>query len=315
MHNHFAVNSVSFRDGGKYNSCKAATQRLRDVSDRLCREYGLSVIMNPGKSPHRKTYLAEKNGEPTKYNVFRQAIDRAIAASMTPKQFGLIMRSQGFEMKQSGKYWTIRIIGDNRATRTFRLGENYTEKAIMDRIYGDGLAKRAVRYEKPKLVVSHRKLNGNFRQMKKHKGFRALYFYFLYRMGVLPKNKPRPPSHPILWEDVRQIRKYSRQAQLLAKNKIDTAEQLQAFVDSTQNRMDDLVRQRTQIQNKLRRAKEPEVIEALKVQKTTFTEHITPLRRDLAVAREIEEQTAKMKKKLAIIRALELQENTKQHQP
>ena len=82
LHTHFAINSVSFVDGKKYNSCKAANQRLRDVSDKICRERSLSVIENPGKSPSRMICLAEKRGEPTRYNIFRQAIDKAIAASM-----------------------------------------------------------------------------------------------------------------------------------------------------------------------------------------------------------------------------------------
>lgn len=44
LHNHFCFNSVSYLDGGKYNYSKSEQKRLRDVSDRLCREYGLSVI-------------------------------------------------------------------------------------------------------------------------------------------------------------------------------------------------------------------------------------------------------------------------------
>ena len=308
LHNHFALNSVSFRDGGKYNSCKAATQRLRDVSDKLCREYGLSVIENPGKSPPRMIYLAEKNGEPTRYNVFRQAIDRAIAGAMTKPQFEHILRLQGFEMKLSGKYWTIKMTGDNRVTRLYRLGENYTGKAIMDRIAEGGLAKRAVRYEIPKPVIRKMMFKGSFQPAKKLTGYRALYFKYLYLMGKLPRNRPRPPRHPILWEDVRQLRKYTEQIRLIGRNKIDTSGQLQAFMDTTQSRMDELIRQRTHIQNKLRRAKEPEVIEALKAEKAALTEHISPLCRDLAVAAAIEERSAKMKEKLAVMRVLEAQE-------
>ena len=312
LHNHFALKSVSFRDGGKYNSCKAATQRLRSVSDRLCREYGLSVIENPGKSPPRMIYLAERNGEPTRYNVFRQTIDRAIEGATTNTQFVAALRMQGFEIRQSGKHWAIKMIGDNRVTRLYRLGDDYTGAAITKRILDSDMNKRRVFYPKPKPTVSHRKLYGNFRQTKKLIGYRALYFRFLYRMGVLPKNRPRPPCCPILWEDVRQLRKYTGQIRLLAYHKIDTAEQLQTFMEHVQSRMDDLIRQRTHIQNKLRRAKEPEAIEELKIEKTSLTEHITPLRRDLSIAAEIEERTARMKGKLAVIRTLESQEKTTQ---
>lgn len=310
LHNHFALNSVSFRDGGKYNSCKAATKRLRDVSDRLCREYGLSVINNPGKSPNRKTYLAEKNGEPTRYNVFRWAIDRAIEGAMTKTQFQNILRLQGFELKLSGKHWAIKMIGDSKFTRLYRLGEGYTGEAITRRILANERPKIYIPAQRP--PSKQYQLKGNFHQVIKLTGYRALYFYFLYRMGLLPKKKTRPPSSPILWENVRQIRKYSEQARLLVNNKIDTAEQLQSFVSNTKNRMDELIIQRTHIQNKLRRAKDPKDIENLKAEKNAITEYITPLRRSLSVAAEIEERSAQMREKLAIIRQLELQEKQQQ---
>ena len=62
IHCHFCFNSVSFRDGGKYNYSKTEQLRLREASDRLCREYGLSVIENPHKAPSRPVWLDEKNG-------------------------------------------------------------------------------------------------------------------------------------------------------------------------------------------------------------------------------------------------------------
>ena len=49
IHCHFCFNSVSFRDGGKYNYSKAERKRMMEISDRLCREYGLSVIEKPRK--------------------------------------------------------------------------------------------------------------------------------------------------------------------------------------------------------------------------------------------------------------------------
>ena len=71
IHCHFCFNSVSFRDGGKYNYSKTEQLRLREASDRLCREYGLSVIEKPHKAPSRPVWLDEKSGKPTRYNVYR----------------------------------------------------------------------------------------------------------------------------------------------------------------------------------------------------------------------------------------------------
>lgn len=78
LHNHFCFNSVSFLDGKKYNYSKSEQQRLRDTSDKLCREYGLSVIDRPKKAPSRPLYLDEKSGKPTRYNTYREDIWEAL---------------------------------------------------------------------------------------------------------------------------------------------------------------------------------------------------------------------------------------------
>jgi len=95
LHNHFCFNSVSFLDGKKYNYSKSEMQRLRDVSDDLCKEYCLSVIQSQSKSPNRAFYFAEKNNEPTKYNLMRTAIDEAIKISPVLQEFIKIMRKKG----------------------------------------------------------------------------------------------------------------------------------------------------------------------------------------------------------------------------
>ena len=84
LHCHFCFNSVSFRDGGKYNYSKTEQQRLRETSDRLCREYGLSVIEKPHKAPSRPVWLDEKSGKPTRYNVYRADVREAMDFSRTP---------------------------------------------------------------------------------------------------------------------------------------------------------------------------------------------------------------------------------------
>ena len=44
IHSHFVINSVNFETGYKYHADKNELQRLRNESDKLCLEYGLSVI-------------------------------------------------------------------------------------------------------------------------------------------------------------------------------------------------------------------------------------------------------------------------------
>ena len=95
IHCHFCFNSVSFRDGGKYNYSKAERKRMMEISDRLCREYGLSVIGKPRKAPSRPVWLDEKNGKPTRYNVYRADVREAIDFSRTPYYMEDYLRRKG----------------------------------------------------------------------------------------------------------------------------------------------------------------------------------------------------------------------------
>jgi hypothetical protein len=306
LHCHFAVNSVSFVDGLKYDRTNAEYARMRSLADRLCRAHGLSVIENPSKTKTpRMIYLAEKRGEPTRYNVFRKAIDKAVASAMTDSQFKMILKSMGFEIKMQGKYWGIKIIGDDKFTRLYHLGEQYANGNITKRIYEGGLYKRPVPFHMPKKPEPQRmQFHGSFRDVKKLTGFRALYFHYLYLLGKLPRNHPQPqPLNPIFYEDVRKMHIYSAQIKLLAVNKIDTSPQLQTHKDNAQSRMDDLVDQRDKIRNKLRRAKEPEFIADLQVQKSGLTAQIIVCRNEIKLCDGIFENTRRMREKIAIYRA------------
>lgn len=198
LHNHFCFNSVSFLDGKKYNYSKTEIQRLRDLSDALCIEYGLSVIEtdNKSKAPSRTLYLAEKNNEPTKYNLMRTAIDEAIAISPTPKEFVKIMRKKGYivSVNTERKYVTIRSINDNRNTRLKTLGENYNWQSIVEQIntqdsiamfpaYKEFNRKSKTKYIKPQKYT----FKGSFTIVKKVTGLKALYLYYCYRLGYLRK--------------------------------------------------------------------------------------------------------------------------------
>ena len=69
-HNHLVINSVSYKDGQKFNCDKRAFYRMREISDALCREHNLTVIEHhKGKTP-RSIYFAEKMGlDPHKVKV------------------------------------------------------------------------------------------------------------------------------------------------------------------------------------------------------------------------------------------------------
>ena len=134
VHNHIIFNAVSFVDYKKYHSNKKTYNFIRRTSDRLCKEYGLSVITNPSKEKGRDytEYTAAKNGTSWKAKL-KNMIDTIIPLSKDFDDFLRLMQENGYEVKQ-GKYVSFRAQGQERFTRSKTIGENYTVEAITARI-------------------------------------------------------------------------------------------------------------------------------------------------------------------------------------
>lgn len=135
-HNHFIIQPVSIWDGRKYDCSKREYYSMRRLSDEMCAREGLTVIEHPKKRAPRPIYIAEKNGDPTKYNLMREAIDRALHVSINTNDFVYAMKKQGYfvYLNTDYKYATIRSYNAKRGTRLYRLGFQYDRDAILDRI-------------------------------------------------------------------------------------------------------------------------------------------------------------------------------------
>lgn len=298
LHNHFCFNSVSFLDGKKYNYSKSEMQRLRDTSDLICKEYGLSVIAtdNKSKAPSRTLYLAEKNNEPTKYNLMRTAIDEAIKISPTPKEFIRIMRKKGYivNVNPERKYVTIRSANDSRNTRLKTLGEKYDWHNIVEQINTqDGFTlfpayQEFNRGNKMKYIKSKKYIfKGSFATVKKVTGLKALYLYYCYRLGYLPKKKQHKPLSPEMKEAWRKIDRYSNQVILISKYNLDDTDKIREFINANQEQIAIITNQRNQIYNKLRRCKDTEQISSLKSERNVCTKKLTKLRKQIKTANTI----------------------------
>lgn len=135
IHNHIIFNSVSFIDYRKYHSNKQSYHYIRRVSDRLCKEHGLSVII-PGKDKG-KSYIehtAEKAGNSYKAKL-KAAVDKLIPQTSSFEELLKRLEADGYEIKR-GKYVSCRANGQERFTRLKTLGVDYTEEAITARIAG-----------------------------------------------------------------------------------------------------------------------------------------------------------------------------------
>ena len=135
VHNHLIFNAVDFVDYHAYKSYKRIYYDMREVSDRLCKENGLSVIPpSQNKGMGYKEYTEAKRGTSWKQKL-KQTIDRLVITAKDYDDFLRLMQEAGYEIK-TGKYISFRAEGQERFTRSKTLGENYTEERIKERIAG-----------------------------------------------------------------------------------------------------------------------------------------------------------------------------------
>ena len=135
VHNHLIFNAVDFVDYHAYKSYKRIYYDMREVSDRLCKENGLSVIPpSQNKGMGYKEYTEAKRGTSWKQKL-KQTIDRLVITAKDYDDFLRLMQEAGYEIK-TGKYISFRAEGQERFTRSKTIGKNYTEERIKERIAG-----------------------------------------------------------------------------------------------------------------------------------------------------------------------------------
>ena len=135
VHNHLIFNAVDFVNYHAYKSYKRIYYDMREVSDRLCKENGLSIIPpSQNKGMGYKEYTEAKRGTSWKQKL-KQTIDRLVITAKDYDDFLRLMQEAGYEIK-TGKYISFRAEGQERFTRSKTIGENYTEERIKERIAG-----------------------------------------------------------------------------------------------------------------------------------------------------------------------------------
>ena len=152
VHNHIIFCAVNFVDYHKYNSNERSYYGIRNMSDRLCRENGLSVVVpqKGGKGKSYAEYIAEKTGTSWKGKL-KIAVDALIPQVSSFEELLSRLQAAGSEIKP-GKYVSCRAPGQERFTRLKTLGADYTEEAIRERI--EGRRTRAAKAPKRETGVS-----------------------------------------------------------------------------------------------------------------------------------------------------------------
>ncbi len=303
LHNHFCFNSVSFLDGKKYNYSKSELRKLREVSDRIYAEHGLSVIENPHKAPSRQVWLDEKSGKPTRYNVYREDVREAINFSRRPYYMEEYLQRKGYITDFTGKHWKIRLPQYEHFTRLDTLDERWTPENIQRTMgayarYGNRRAEITYPPQMPQ------ELKEWYKPFYKTSHIYRLYLHYCYLLGYLPKNTDYKPTSPYLKEDLQKLDELSEQVRYMSKYNIETIDDLYADRKNIESSMERLTQTRTKLQNKIRRAS-PAEKETLRQEKSGVTERITELRKKLKLNKGIEKRSVKIQEKTDMLCANE----------
>lgn len=311
LHNHFVLNSVSFMDGKRYYDNNATYAMMRKASDRLCREYSLSVIENPqrGKAKHYAEWKADQEGKPTWRGLIRTDVDAAIRRSMTMTQFIRQLRDMGYEVKTGVKYMAVRPQNKERFVRLRSLGDQYTEEAIRQRIL-----RQRVPEDMPKSAPpspKRVKVYGDFRLYRvTWKGLRALYFHYLYKL----REAQRQPSGQVpflLREDLRYLDALTEQTKFLHRHNIDNGEQLTDFRSDAERQIAALTAERKALSNEKRRAAVPdERMAQLAGGISDLSVQLKSLRRDVKLCDDILERSIIIREKIEQMEKTDKEEKT-----
>ena len=288
-HNHFVLNSVSFVDGKKYNSCKANNRRMRELSDNLCREYGLSVIENPGPSKHisRYEYMEEKAGKVTKNVIFRKDIDECILLSENENEFFREMRKRGYTFDFSHKYVTLSHPLFPKARRLRNLGLEYEPDRLAERIEENIRRKKVDLPEQDNTVEDYLEDLDN-------ENYQQVYVRFVTVVKIV---KTRPERNRELqkrfFQEVRKLDRLIEQQNLLCDNDIESYEQLEQFSSSRKDELAELTKARDILRNKLKvaiRSGDEKEEDEIREHITNLSVMIKKLRRDIVICDRIEKQ-------------------------
>ena len=246
LHNHFVINSVSFADGKKYYDNTENYNLIKKISDRLCEEYNLSVIRNPkSKGKHYAEWYAEKNGYPTIRGQIKDELDEIIKCSYTVQSFWTELKRRGYEVKNTGKYIALKPTFSEKYIRLKSLGENYSPEAIKERIIRARNGIRDLSAPKPDYNAWLKKY-----EPIKLKGFKALYYHYLYLFGKIRKKETPQRVSFYLREELIKFERYQKQFHFLYDNDIETSGQLIEMKQTAEDRISELTQKRSRLYHK-----------------------------------------------------------------
>ena len=262
IHSHILFNSVNDATGEKYHCSKTEYyQQIRAVSDRLCREHGLSVIIEGDgqKSISYIEWLRQSKGQPTYRSMLEADLKTSIEDAYSIGDFFRLMERKGYEIKH-GNRLGFKLRGQSHFMYPERRNPTFSEERIEQAILGNleqiEAGRKPVFTPKPKLQPYH--------PHPKYTGFLALYFHYCYLLGRIEKRQYPPRMTPHLRKEIMKADIYKARLKFLQEQNICTPDDLTACIQNAEQQIAKLSKQRTILN--VRKKKRKKLFDALAVE-------------------------------------------------
>ncbi len=298
IHNHFLLNSVSFVDGLKYYNKLETYALMRQTSDNLCREYGLSVLNEKPTGKYNVDYTLFYKNYIKKSNYHTQAkqdIDYAITQSNTYREFENLLKAMDYELIYRAGKLSVRKEPYKKNIRILRaFGDDYAIDKIKSRIKTEKAVKlpfpemRSKKIYRSKFKIKNR---------KKATGIKALYLYYCYLLKIYPKTERKKKTPISIKADVQKMERISEEARLLCSKDIKTKKELYSYIETLQGELKNLEEERDKLyyQNtKLKKEEKQENYDKLSL----IAGKIQYLKKEVKKCKEIEERIPKIKENI-----------------
>ena len=329
IHNHFVLNSVSFRNGKKFLNKKSDHYRLREISDEICLAHQKSVLKDaPFYGGGGRDYWARKSGQPTHREILKKDVEEALRTAVTTQIFLSNLKKLGYTVvrDRNHAHLSVKAPGWERAVRLDKLGytndvlnQRIEDNLFHDEVYWEYHREYGQKPDRPLLYIlsSSPKLQSEWPLSVSRHGIRQLILAesavavtklilvllvmmtgrdgeWLEKFLGLPekalKEKQRPLS-PEMRQELTKLNQYDAQTRLLAVENIRTDEDLDSFLDNTSFEIETLEQQRRSLRNKERRTDEPEKKVLLRAEIRAISLEIAPLRKKKLLAEEIRKRS------------------------
>ena len=316
IHNHFVLNSVSFKTGKKFRNGIGDRLELRKISDAICAERNKSVIQGNKFFGNKKAYWVEKSGKLTHRDMLRKDVDEALSQCGSFKEIEYYLKTLGYRFERDFYYDhpSVYAEGWKRAVRISSLGEQYSKERIRERCRENQRKLELYAFvipawkRRPLLVLERERYISGWVDT-----IIVLFELFIELLKICivgnTQEYDNRPVSPMMRAEMRKLDQYIEEYNLLCDNNLNSPKKLLDFQENLSFRISELEQERYALRLKLRRVKTPEEDAALKEQCKEITKKITPLRKEYKIAMRIEELIPKIKALLDAERNIEMKRN------